>query len=125
MPEAGLSNASLCFSSWRVCAAEFCESCRSLESSAVASWIGMGALIVWALGTIVLLIFAIVGNKVQAVRLLPDKDLLGGSGIRLVANICAVIPVLTTSYSCQAAAPFVVQIQAQTLSSSKHYRSKL
>lgn len=70
----------------------------------------MGALLMWAIGTLVLLISAVVSNKVQAVRLLPDKDLLGGSGIRMLANICAVIPVLTTSYSCQAAAPFVVSL---------------
>ena len=69
----------------------------------------MSALLVWTLGTIILLIAAIARNKVQSVRLLPDKELLGGSGIRLVANICAVIPILTTSYSCQAAAPFVVR----------------
>lgn len=68
----------------------------------------MGALLVWAIGTVVLLVAAIARNRVQGVRLLPDRDLLGGSGIRLVANICAVIPILTTSYSCQAAAPFVV-----------------
>lgn len=74
----------------------------------MASWIGMGALVVWALGTVILLIVAIAKNKVQKVHFLPDKELLGGSGLRLVANICAVIPILTTSYSCQAAGPFVV-----------------
>jgi len=63
---------------------------------------------VWAGGTMVLLVAAIVANRVQPVRLTPDKELLGGSGIRLLANVCAVIPILTTAYSCQAAAPFVV-----------------
>ena len=70
----------------------------------------MGALLVWAIGTIILVAAAIAGNTIQPVRLLPDKTLLGKSGIRLVANICAVIPILTTSYSCQAAAPFVVRM---------------
>ena len=70
---------------------------------------GMGALAVWAVGTLVLLVAAIVAGQVQRVRLTPDWQLLGGSGIQLLANICAVIPILTTSYSCQAAAPFVVR----------------
>ncbi len=70
----------------------------------------MSALLVWTVGTVILLVAAIARNEVQPVRLLPDKELLGGSGIQLVANICAVIPILTTSYSCQAAAPFVVRI---------------
>ena len=74
----------------------------------------MSALLVWTVGTLILLIAAIARNKVQSVRLLPDKELLGGSGIRLVANICAVIPILTTSYSCQAAAPFVVSAKLKT-----------
>lgn len=74
----------------------------------------MSALLVWTVGTLILLIAAIARNKVQSVRLLPDKELLGGSGIRLVANICAVIPILTTSYSCQAAAPFVVSAKQKT-----------
>ena len=82
---------------------------RTLESSALASWIGMSALAVWAVGTLVLLVAAIVAGQVQRVRLTPDWQLLGGSGIQLLANICAVIPILTTSYSCQAAAPFVVR----------------
>ena len=69
----------------------------------------MSALAVWAVGTLVLLVAAIVAGQVQRVRLTPDWQLLGGSGIQLLANICAVIPILTTSYSCQAAAPFVVQ----------------
>lgn len=79
-----------------------------MESSAWAGWVGIGALLVWAIGTMILLIAAIAQNKVQDVRLLPDKHLLGGKGIKMLANICAVIPVLTTAYSCQATAPFVV-----------------
>lgn len=79
-----------------------------MESSAATSWIGMGALFVWAAGTLVLLVAAAVRGQIKGTRLLPDPELLGGSGLRMLASIVAVIPVLTTAFSCQAAAPFVV-----------------
>ena len=69
----------------------------------------MSALFVWGFSTVILLIAALIRHKVQPIRFTPDTHRLGGSGIKLFANICAVIPVLTTAYSCQAAAPFVVR----------------
>lgn len=75
---------------------------------AFAGWTGVGALLLWALATAVLVAFAVVEGQTQPVRFLPDPSALGQTGFQVFTNGCAVISTLTTAYSCQAAGLYAV-----------------
>lgn len=85
-----------------------------MESSAVASAVGVVALAVWAAGTVALVVAGAVQGLLQPMSLVPDRKLLGHSGWQLLTNICAIVPVLTTAFSVQATAPFVVGTPLQS-----------
>ena len=79
-----------------------------MESTAVASWAGMVALAIWAASTALLVVAGAFQGELHSPRLWPDRTLLGNAGWQLATNVCAIIPVLTTAFSVQASAPFVV-----------------
>ena len=64
-------------------------------------------------GTLLLLGAALVQGKIQHVYAAPDLQRLGGSGLPLFGKMAAIVCIYTTSFSCQAAAPFVVRARGR------------
>ncbi|KAK9797375.1 hypothetical protein WJX73_007217 [Symbiochloris irregularis] len=88
---------------------------RRMESSAVASWMGMTALAVWATSTAILVVAGAFQGLLHPPSLAPHRSLLGGSGWNVATNVLAIIPIFTTAFSVQATAPFVLaELRPQT-----------
>ena len=85
------------------------DSClRNVENLAAAGWTGVGALLLWAVATLLLVIIALAEKEVKPIHFGPAPGEQGRSGFAAFANSCAVISTLTTAFSCQAAGMYAV-----------------
>jgi hypothetical protein len=56
----------------------------------------------------VLVVLAARAGSLQTLHAWPEWELFGTTRAQIFANVCAVIPILATAYTCQMTAHFVV-----------------
>lgn len=74
--------------------------CRNLTSTAWSSYLGLAAVVIWAVVTVVLVVAAAARGALRPMGLLPDWSLFGSSALEYAAQIFGVIPILATAYTC-------------------------
>ena len=62
---------------------------------------GTAAVAIWAAATVALAITAGVKGQAHRVSLLPDWADLGSSDLSQLIDICAIIPIIATAFTCQ------------------------
>ena len=75
--------------------------CRRLSATAVTSYVGTAAVAIWAAATVALAVTAGIKGQAHRVSLLPDWADLGTSDLSKVVDICAIIPIIATAFTCQ------------------------
>ena len=75
--------------------------CRRLSATAVASYVGTAAVAIWAAATVGLAVTAGVKGQAHRVSLWPDWADLGLSDLSQLIDICAIIPIIATAFTCQ------------------------
>eukprot|EP00884_Botryococcus_braunii_P001815 jgi/Botrbrau1/11634/Bobra.0209s0024.1 len=80
---------------------------KHITSAAATSYIGLSAVVVWALSTIVLLLAALAQGAEKGTSFFPDVSAYGGGLGSAALQVLGIVPILSTAYTCQMAVHFV------------------
>lgn len=82
---------------------------RHITSAAATSYIGLAAVVVWAVSSVILLVAALVRGLEKGTSLFPDASAYAGGPSAAVLQVLGIVPILSTAYTCQMTVHFVVR----------------